>query len=153
MSSIATVFHRIFQPKMGTQTYYIAHFLRNLHKIAEEIGPRLRGHVPRHPLSPSSLLGYATGELPVADPGFSLEAPTPKVDVLSYYFANFFCQKLQEDEIIWTPGEVLTLVPSLVSANCSGTFKMRTFMLYVLSVYVCASEHIVIFLVRLFLSV
>ena len=39
----------------------------------------------------------------VADPGFSLGVPTPKVGVLTYYFA-FLCKKLHEDERIWSSG-------------------------------------------------
>ena len=30
--------------------------------------------------------------------------PTPKVGVLTYYFAFFFCRKLHENEKIWTRG-------------------------------------------------
>ena len=40
---------------------------------------------------------------PVVDPRFSWGvAVTPKVVVLTYYFANF-CRKLHETESIWTP--------------------------------------------------
>ena len=42
---------------------------------------------------------------PVADPGCpEVGAPTPKVDVKSYYLANFFPKKLHENEKIWTSG-------------------------------------------------
>ena len=41
----------------------------------------------------------------MADPEFSEGASTPKVGVLTYHFA-IFCQKLHENERIWTPSGV-----------------------------------------------
>ena len=91
-------------PKMGTQTYYVGHFPRKLHKIAKEIGPRVGGGASLETRT-SRLLGSVTEKLPVADPGFSLGAggTNSQSGCTNLLFCNFFCQKLYENQIIWTP--------------------------------------------------
>ena len=76
-----------------------------------------RRNPPRTPLQEEHSL--LTDSKTVREPKFSWRVPTSKVGMLTYYLA-IFCQKLNENERIWSPEGGACFWRSIGPANDNG---------------------------------